>query len=457
MSVLDLSARGQADRLFFRGAEVAALVGGGERLWTGLPRRLFGMADRGLLLCPADLPSLAQDSAGTTPVTAPGQPVGLLRDLSGNGLHAVQAVSAARPLLGWHPVARGANLVAAPLTTWALGGGATRAEDAALGGYPSVLITDASATGYSNIYGAVGVGAANGGAYVISLRVKKQAGAANNPAMRVGYNPGDGWRNVGVIINAETGAIINPTYWADGLISRGVRDCGDHWHAWAIFAPPAGATFGTAEVFPAHFSGGAGSASAQGSATIADVWMRAGRHGAWYLKFDDIDDFLATPPVPFGSSGRTIVAAFRKRADDTLGVIAESGAIWNASPGGFAIFAPSFVTAGGNIGSRAMPNTEQSILHSPANYPAPYAAVVTATIAAGSHALRINGQVVGTAAPAGPMSALTAPLYIGARNGNQIFAAMDLYALLVIDRVLSAGELALAEAWAADRSGVVLA
>ncbi|WPZ28989.1 hypothetical protein T8A63_15350 [Sulfitobacter sp. OXR-159] len=38
-----------------------------------------------------------QDAAGTTPVTAPGQPVGLMLDKSGNGHHASQATASKRP------------------------------------------------------------------------------------------------------------------------------------------------------------------------------------------------------------------------------------------------------------------------------------------------------------------------------------------------------------------------
>lgn len=46
---------------------------------------------------PSDLTTMFQDSAGTTPVTASGQPVGLIRDKSGLGYHASQTVSASRP------------------------------------------------------------------------------------------------------------------------------------------------------------------------------------------------------------------------------------------------------------------------------------------------------------------------------------------------------------------------
>lgn len=48
---------------------------------------------------PSDLSTLYQDAAGTTPVTAVEQPVGLMLDKSGNGNHATQSITAYRPAL----------------------------------------------------------------------------------------------------------------------------------------------------------------------------------------------------------------------------------------------------------------------------------------------------------------------------------------------------------------------
>lgn len=58
---------------------------------------LFGNGEEGGLYDPSDLSTLYQDSAGTTPVTADGDPVGRIEDLSGNGNHLTQATAAARP------------------------------------------------------------------------------------------------------------------------------------------------------------------------------------------------------------------------------------------------------------------------------------------------------------------------------------------------------------------------
>jgi len=62
------------------------------------PLTLFAGGEQGAWYAPSDLSTLFQDSAGTTPVTADGQPVGLALDKSGNGNHASQATATARPL-----------------------------------------------------------------------------------------------------------------------------------------------------------------------------------------------------------------------------------------------------------------------------------------------------------------------------------------------------------------------
>ena len=56
-------------------------------------------SNNGLIYNIQDLSTLFQDAAGTTPVTAVGQPVGLVLDKSGNGNHATQPITASRPTL----------------------------------------------------------------------------------------------------------------------------------------------------------------------------------------------------------------------------------------------------------------------------------------------------------------------------------------------------------------------
>jgi len=62
------------------------------------PAALFAASEQGAWLDPSDLSTLYQDTAGTTPVTAAGQAVGMIRDKSGRGNHATQATAGDRPL-----------------------------------------------------------------------------------------------------------------------------------------------------------------------------------------------------------------------------------------------------------------------------------------------------------------------------------------------------------------------
>lgn len=63
------------------------------------PSSLFAANEPGVWYDPSDLSTLFQDAAGTTPVTAVEQPVGLMLDKSGNGNHAFQTTATSRPVL----------------------------------------------------------------------------------------------------------------------------------------------------------------------------------------------------------------------------------------------------------------------------------------------------------------------------------------------------------------------
>ena len=74
---------------------VQLIPGIGRRSFN--PASLFANSEVGAWYDPSDLSTLFQDAAGTTPVTASGQTVGLHLDKSGNGNHRYQASADSRP------------------------------------------------------------------------------------------------------------------------------------------------------------------------------------------------------------------------------------------------------------------------------------------------------------------------------------------------------------------------
>lgn len=72
----------------------SAKSGSSVSAWT--PSLLFSSGQRGAYYDPSDLSTLFQDSAGTVPVTAVGQPVGKMLDKSGRGYHLTQSNSTAQ-------------------------------------------------------------------------------------------------------------------------------------------------------------------------------------------------------------------------------------------------------------------------------------------------------------------------------------------------------------------------
>ena len=77
----------------------ATIIGGNAPTFDQQIQKLFANNEQGFFYDLNDLSTLYQDAAGTIPVTAAGQPVGLMIDKSGRNNHAYQTTSAARPIL----------------------------------------------------------------------------------------------------------------------------------------------------------------------------------------------------------------------------------------------------------------------------------------------------------------------------------------------------------------------
>jgi len=93
-----------ADAVYLGGTAVDRVYLGSEILWLAFrPVELFANSEQGAWYDPSDISTLFQDAAGTTPVTADGDPVGLAVDKSGNEVNAAQSISASRPVYNVDP------------------------------------------------------------------------------------------------------------------------------------------------------------------------------------------------------------------------------------------------------------------------------------------------------------------------------------------------------------------
>src|SRR5690606_16203719 len=77
----------------------ATVIGGNTPTFDQQIQKLFANGEQGFAYDPNDLTMMYQNVEGTVPVTAVGQPVGLMKDKSGRNNHAYQETSASRPIL----------------------------------------------------------------------------------------------------------------------------------------------------------------------------------------------------------------------------------------------------------------------------------------------------------------------------------------------------------------------
>ena len=87
------------EKIYYKNKVVESILHKDKHLLLSSMIKEMFIGNQGFWYDPNDLSTLFQDAAGTIPVTAAGQPVGLMLDKSGRNNHAYQSVSASRPIL----------------------------------------------------------------------------------------------------------------------------------------------------------------------------------------------------------------------------------------------------------------------------------------------------------------------------------------------------------------------
>ncbi len=180
-----------------------------------------------------------------------------------------------------------------------------------------------------------------------------------------------------------------------------------------------------------------------------------------YLEFDGINDWMQTAAIDLSASDKlTVILGLRKLVNTASDLPVELSGNAFSNAGAFYLAAPEGAGSGSDYRFYARGNAAPAAAVGSGAILAPDTCVLTglADIATNSRILRRNGVQVGSSALAmGGGNWRSYPLYLGARAGTSLRFNGWIFGLIVINRQLSAGELAAAEAWMAARTGVTLA
>lgn len=366
---------------------------------------------------PSDLSTLYQDSAGTTPVTAVGQPVGLMLDKS-RGL-----------VLGSERITNGgfdADTNWTKGSNWTISGGVATSSGANSVGEDRNL--------------------KQFGAFVVG-KTYRVTGTITSGAARTG--------NLSVTIDSNFGpslALLTPS------------------SSYPInFSAAFTATQTTLVIATSAAAGGTTACSldnisvrelpglhaSQPTALARPVLQQ--ENGLLFLLCDGTDDGMVTPSWDLTSTDKvTVVAGVRKLSDAAAGVVAEFSATLSGNTGAFVLFAPPGIASPAiQFNSKGTASAGAST----SSVAAPITAIATGigNIGGDSVLLRLNGvQVAQSTTDQGTGTYNNLPLYLFRRGGTSLPFNGRFYGLSIIGAQLSASDINVLERFTATKTGVTL-
>lgn len=447
------------------------LLGMRSSLLSGVaftPAALFASGEQGVWYDPSDFSTLFQDSAGTTPVTAVEQPVGLMLDLSGRGNHATQATPGARPTLSarvnlltkteefndaaW--VKSGASPSTVTANTTLAPDGTTTADTITTSATPAGELVYQDAT--------ISSGA--------SARFSQCFKRGNHDWVRIAILDGVGVTNgAGAWFNIATGAVGADNITGTGVLtSKTITSLGDGWYRCTVVGSAPGTTTyrclnasADADASFTRVSNGTrivwGADIRVANDTALPVYQRvntATDYDAtgfpYYLQFDGSNDSMATASINFTATAQmTSFSGVRNFvAPAVFGVITEFSANQDANNGTFSL---GQAAAGPTSASRGtISRAAIATIASPSTY------VLTGigSIPDDICSTRVNGvQAASNSLDQGTGNYGNYPLYIGARGGTSFFFNGRLYSLIVRGAATSETQIGQTEQWISNEMG----
>lgn len=447
----------------------ASPFGPGRRTLTNL---LFGQSEPGFTFEPWDITTLYQDRAGTTPVTAAGQSVGLRLDKS-KGLALGAERGAALTLPGWtvtsgvtvsggvaafSSAAQNSNAynvvgtvevgktyrVSLTVSSYVSGtaalllpGGSGRGAITSNGTFTGIYT--ASSTGVIYLWAQ---GASNNTFVISDYSVRELAGthevAINDAARGIyGWMPKTGRRNLlnatdtlatqSVTVTAAahtlaftgTGTVtLSGTSTAGPLVGTGASN-----RVTLTFTPTAGSLTltVTGSVTLAQLELGSTDTAYQRVVSNYDI-TEAGVPSCYYVLANGVNTAYVTPTITPNTDKVQVFAGARKNSDAAIGIFVEHSATIASNNGAFYVAAP--ITAGAaNYHLVSKGTGPVSATYTNAAVAAPVTNVLTGLgdISGDRATLRVNGtQVAQSTADQGTGNYLAYPAYIYARGGTTL-------------------------------------
>ena len=458
------------------------------------PGDLFTTGTNGVWYDPSDMTTLFQDAAGTTPVTAVEQPVGLIRDKSGRNNYAFQSTSANRPTLsarynlltkteqfddvawtktGIKPFGSGSiantTIVADPngANTVDFICEDTSAQHSIAQNYATQVTAGTKITCCIAI-AKYGFANSRRWAYV-SLVLGMNASASERFVVVVDLDPSSGAvtdTKIGASISNQSVFVTSVgNFWVVTLSAQsstsGLQNyiiCGASNSANPAYTIYNDVTYtgdGTSGIYiwgaslvPANQS----SLPYQRVNTTTDYDSDATKF-PWYLKFNGTSSSLQTASINFTATDKMFVSAgVRKLSDAAPGVLVELSASVASNTGAFSIAMPRTATEASVVTDlRGTLGAYRYYL----GVAAPISLVLTnaydigSATAAEEIVMRNNGVIqTGTAGgPAGIGNFGSYPLYIGARAGTSLFFNGNLYQLVIAGKQASTEEITSTETY----------
>ena len=365
------------------------------------PAQLFANGEIGAWYDPSDLTTMFQDSAGTTPVTAVGQAVGLILDKS-------QGLVLGSELRGNGVVSSFGTPPASATYNTATGVGTAARTNSANQSFVSLPT-------------------ATGPTYFITI----QNTGAVDAFLFTGSAIGGAGASAGTIAAGQTVSFR--------VVSVSSGFC------------VASAAAGTVSFVVSTVALLAGNHASQSTHTAKPTYQSSG--GLSYLAFDGTDDSLSSAAINFTSTDKmSVFAGVRKLSDAAIGTIAELGTSFAGSFSLFTSYNPAANYAFGTAASGSVYQTG----YTASNYSAPVSNVISGSADLSQSTLSnqikmgINGSAqtltfTGAGTPSG--SFMNGALHVGSRGGSSIRFNGHLYSLIVRGAATDAATITATETW----------